>query len=413
MRQENISKIIVALSLLPLLLLSCGKGDDLQTENRLRNWDAMLDEQPGAVLEGLSRLNPQKLSKTNRAYHGLLKTIASDKIYVEFTSDSLINETVHFYGKHIPGEDEHIRSLVYQGIVRIRMGTNDTTAFLPLEKAKKLFAVSKNQNPKLGYLLNYYLGELHYGNGNYKLAEKYYKGSLWYARLEKSERHIFDAFTVLFWNEMIQDHHEIGKLYLDTLLIFKTISSETQYVTLNMQSAYYDSQDDFNRSLQCEKEMLHLLPSVRFNPKMFRVLFSISDKYKSLSQPDSAWHYGLQAIQQITDSTYKLNYLLFQNMADIALQQGNYKTADAYRSKMFEAYQHYANAQTDKTILELEKRYDLSEAENRALQFNNAQIAALLNTSTVNMKSRKAHLKKKIIENAGRIENAEPILALF
>lgn len=368
MRQGGNRKTILMLFLLPLMLLCCVNGKEQQVYTRLQQWDALLQEHPGAVLDSLRKLDPVRLSQTNRAYHGLLKTIAEDKTYTEFTSDSLISGVERYYSRQRPGGNDHIRSLIYQGIVRIRMGDTDTTAYIPLEKAKKLFSESKRTDPSTGYLLNYYLGDLHYNNGNYYLADIYYKESLRYAGLENVERHIFDAYTALFWNEMTQGNCGTGKLYLDTLLNFNHISAEIRYNILNMQSVYYDTQGDFNQSLQCEKEMLNLLPSVKYNVDEFRTLFSISDRYKSLNQPDSAIYYGLQAIRHINDTTYKFNYLLYQNVADIALQQKNYKMAEEYRSKMFEVYEHYVNDQSDKIILELEKRYDLTEAENKAFR---------------------------------------------
>lgn len=368
MRHRNHRKIILLLFLLLWVSLSCNNEREQQLYIRLQQWDNLLEGHPEAVSDSLQKLDPGRLSPANRAYHGLLKTIADDKTYAEFTSDSLISEVERYYDKHRPEKRDHIRSLVYQAIVRIRMGGTDTTAYIPLEKAKKLFAGSKDQNPFTGYLLNFYLGDLHYNNGNYSLADLYYRESLRYARLKNTERYIFDAYTALYWNEMTLKHYEPGKLYLDTLLNFKHISDEIEYNVLNMQSVYDKTQSDFNRSLQCEKEMLGLLPSIKYKVDEFRTFFSISDQYKNLNQEDSALYYGLQAIQHINDTTYKFNYLLYKNVADIAVQQKNYVLAEEYRRKMFEVYDHYVNEQTNKIILELEKRYDLAETENKALK---------------------------------------------
>lgn len=264
MRLGSTRKIVLALSLLLWVSLSCNNEWERQTYSRLRQWDALLEKDPEAVLDSLRKLDPEQFFQANRAYHGLLKTIPEDKAYTEFTSDSLISEVERYYSRHPPEGNDYIRSLIYQGIVRYRMGDTDTTAYIPLEKAKKLFAESKDQNPSTGYLLNFYLGDMHYNNGNHYLADVYYKESLRYAGLENSERHIFDAYTALFWNEMTKENYETGKLYLDILLNFKYISAEIKYNILNMQSVYYDAQGDFNRSLQCEKDMLDLLPSIKY-----------------------------------------------------------------------------------------------------------------------------------------------------
>lgn len=365
---ERNLKTVLILFIVLWVPFSCNKEDERQIYIRMQQWDDRLEQYPEAVLDSLRELGPGQLSPANRAYHGLLKTIADDKAYTEFTSDSLISEVVRYYGKYRPGTDDHIRSLIYQSVVRCRMGISDTTAYKSLKKAGQLFTASESQNPAIGYLLNFYLGDMNYKSGNYSVADIYYKESLHHAGLGKSDKHIFDVYTALFWNEMTREDYNRGKLCLDTLFAFRDMSDEIRYNILNMESAYYDIQGDFNRALQSEKEMQALLPSVKYKVDQFRNLFSISDKYKSLNQLDSAMYYGLQAIEHINDTTYQLNYLLYQNVADIALQQENYKMAEKYRRRTFEVYEYYVDEQTNQRILELEKQYDLTEAENRALK---------------------------------------------
>jgi len=48
-----------------------------------------------------------------------------------------------------------------------------------------------------------------------------------------------------------------------------------------------------------------------------------------------------------------------------------------------------------------------------AMKLDNSQIAAFLNINSVNLKSRKTYLKKKLKENASSIHNFEQIMSLF
>ena len=346
---------------------------------RLTRWDVLLDENPDVIIDSLELINAKELDARNQAYYGLLKTIAQDKTYADFTSDSLIANTVRYYDHHETGSENHIRSLVYRGIVLTRMGITDSTVYVPLIRAKELFDQSKDPNPSIGYLLYYYLGNLHYKNGNHELAKKYYYRALDYARKENLPRHIFDVYSELFWNEMAQDRYEIGKLYLDTLLNLKNHVPNIDFNIMNMQSVYYDIQGEHEKALQCEKDMVGLLPFQKEKVDNFRTYYSLSDRYKSANKLDSAMYYGLQAIASISDSGYHLNYLLYKNVADIAAEQGNYKLADSLRQKMFEAYEHSVEEQTNTKILELEKRYDLAKAETKALKAqNNVTLLAVL-----------------------------------
>lgn len=347
---------------------------------RLTRWNVLLDECPETIIDSLELINPKVLDARNRAYYGLLKTIAEDKSFADFTSDSLIATTVRYYDHHESGSENHIRSLVYRGIVCMRLGVTDSTVYVPLIHAKELFDKSKEQNPSIGYLLYYYLASLHYQNGNHELARKYYYRALDYAKKENSQRHIFDAYSELFWNEMTQDRYETGELYLDTLLHFKNRVPDIDFTILNMQSVYYDTQGEHEKSLQCEKDMIDLLPLQKGKVENFRTYYSLSDRYKSGNKLDSAMYYGLQAIASISDSGYRLNYLLYKNVADIAAAQENYRSADSLRQKMFEAYEHSVDEQTNTKILELEKRYDLAKVETKALKAQNnvTLLSALL-----------------------------------
>lgn len=365
---HSIVEYCIAIIFLFLLFPGCNREQDQLEHTSLQQWDTLLAHHPEAVRDSLQLIDPEKLSHANRIYHGLLKTIADDKTYVTFTSDSLISEIEQYYSKRQTGSPLHIRSLIYRSIVGIRMGIVDTVAYIPLKEAKRLFVESKLNDPGIGYLLHYYLGDLHYSNNNHTEANLYFTDCLCFAKMENNHRHIFDAYTALFWNEMTKENYRAGKNYLDTLMSLKHISKEEEYNLLNMQSVYYDVQGDFHRSLQCEKQMIHLLPSVKYEVDEFRTQFSISRKFKKLEQPDSALYYGLQAIQLIKDSTYKLNYQLYENIADIALLRRDYKMADEYRRKMFEIYQKSVDYRIEKRILELEKLYDLTDSENKALK---------------------------------------------
>jgi len=346
---------------------------------KLTRWDVLLDECPEAIIDSLELINAKQLDARNRAYYGLLKTIAEDKSFSDFTSDSLIANTVRYYDHHEIGSENHIRSLVYRGIVLMRIGVTDSTVYVPLICAKELFDKSKKQNPSIGYLLYYYLGSLHYQNCNHELAGKYYYRALNYAKKENSQRHIFDAYSELFWNEMTRDRYETGKLYLDTLLRFKNRVPDIDFTILNMQSVYYDIQGEHEKALWCEKDMAGLLPFQKETVENFRTYYSLSDRYKSVNKLDSAMYYGLQSIASISDSGYRLNYLLYKNVADIAAAQENYRLADSLRQKMFEAYEHSVDEQINTKILELEKRYDLAKAENKALKAqNNVTLLAVL-----------------------------------
>ncbi|MEA4905842.1 MAG: hypothetical protein VB075_00150 [Petrimonas sp.] len=167
---------------------------------------------------------------------------------------------------------------------------------------------------------------------------------------------------------MEQEKFNEGKKYLDSLEMINSKSIDEEYFLLNAQSVYYDTQNMHEKSLEKEKEQIKLAPHIKEKPEIFRLYYSISDQYKDMNQLDSAAVYALKAIEHISDTTYQLNYLLYENVADIAEISGDYHTANNYRKQAALIREKTIEKETDKHILKLEKQYDLSRAENKALQ---------------------------------------------
>ena len=368
MRQKGNRKTILMLFLLLWIPLSCNNEGDRQTYIRLQQWDNLLEGHPEAVLDSLRKLDPRRLSHAHRAYHGLLKTISEDKVYTEFTSDSLISEVERYYKGEQGNDYMHARSLIYQAIVRCRMNIFDSTVLSPLKEAEKVSVHLKKQDPCIGYLMNYYLGEVLTENLQSESAEIYYKKALDFVKYGGNRERRFDAYMALYWCKMIQDKFEEGKLYLDTLQQFSNLTSDQRYILYNALSSYYDTQKETIQSLEIKIKQKDLIPLLKQEKEIFRLYASISDRYKKLNELDSAMYYADLAIVSVVDTTYALNYLLYENIADIAEKQHAYKSANEYRKTGANLLRKNIRRETEAQIRELEKKYALSEMKNEALK---------------------------------------------
>ena len=377
-------RIFKVLTLLIALILcsSCSERGDKSAKERLSGWDAMLDTAPQRVSDSLEAMERERLSRSGKAYYDLLKVISDDKTYVNFSSDSLINTVSDYYRTHEPKERNYIRALAYQGIVRTRMGVNDSTVYEPLREADKLIQSNFSPDPSLGYLVNYFLGNIHYNNRNYLSADDYFNRTLSYAHKEKDSIHVFDSFLALYWNEMQQRNLVKGQSYLDSVSIFYDKLPGKNYFILNAQSIYYDITGEPEKALEREKVKLHSYDQLEENIEMSRVYYNISNRYVGLERLDSAMLYAQIAIDMIVDTSYVYNHIYYENIANIAEMQGNYALANDYRKKASDFYKSSVNDRLDTQIAELEKKYDLTEAENEALrareQNSSLVIAALL-----------------------------------
>lgn len=361
-----------------VLFIACNGRENNEIRKMLARWDTLLEKEPSAISDSLNRIDPGTLSRENRAYYSLLKTIADDKTYYEFKSDSLISKAVDFYHLHEPYGNNYIRALTYQGIVRTRMGITDSTVYEPLKKAENIYHANNNPDLSIGYILHYFLGNTHYYNGNFELADKYFQETLDNAKLKNDSSHIFDAYLALYWNKMMQRDMVHSKMYLDSLSNFYNSLPLKRYFILNASSVFYEVNGEFEKALEYDKLQLELAP-IQKDIDISSLYYAVSNRYSKLNQLDSAMLYAQVAIESIVDKNKKENYLFYNNVANIAEKQQNFSMANKYRKQAFELYEKSVKDRLNTQIMELEKKYDLSEAENIALKSQqNTLIIALI-----------------------------------
>jgi len=334
----------------------------------MSSWDTMLDNDPQRVVDSLKTIDRDELSRAGKAYYDLLKVISDDKTYVNFTSDSLINAVSDYYRSSNPEHNNFIRALAYQGIVRTRLGVKDSTVYEPLREAGKLLSARPDSDPSLGYMIHYFLGNIHYNNRNFDSAKEYFQQALNLARDENDSTHVFDTYLALYWNEMGQINFTSSQNYLDTLSLFYQLLPEKDYFILNAQSVYYEIIGEPEVALEKEKFKLNIFNIQNEKIELSRVYFNISNIYVGLEQLDSAMYYAEKSIDLIPDNDYRQNYLYYHNLSQIAEKQGDYMLSNEYLKQAMEMHNRSLRERLDLQIAELEKIYDLSEAENEVLR---------------------------------------------
>lgn len=112
----RLSKIITGLCLIyAFLLCSCGKKPSSEQLERIAE---MISKSPSDALDSLKTIDYASLSESDRHYHDLLSTKASDKAYIKHTSDSLILDVIDYY----QGTGLYPEALYYGGRVYSDIG---------------------------------------------------------------------------------------------------------------------------------------------------------------------------------------------------------------------------------------------------------------------------------------------------
>ena len=371
--------ILIAL----VIICSCRDTEDRALMTKLREWDTMLNDDPYSIIDSLNRVVTNNIPNEQQAYYSLLLTIARDKTYFDFEDDKRISRAVRFYDNHNSENDNHVRALLYQSIVRMRMGTTDSTVYLPLRKAETIFNEINKQNPRTGYMLNYYIGNSYFDADSYDKADQYYMKALEYAKINNDPIYIFDAILVLFWNKMGLKEYDNAKTCLDSIKILPNVPSDKELLLLNAESYYYQKTENLNQAIESGKKQIALLEKEHIEADISKLYYSISRQYLTLNQIDSAKIYGEKAIEQINVINRKENFLYYINLAEIAADEGNYKGANEYQVQALDQYRKTVTERLSNQLNEAEKKYDLSISENKLLKSRQRSIFWALATVIV------------------------------
>ena len=141
-----------------------------------------------------------------------------------------------------------------------------------------------------------------------------------------------------------------------------------------MQSVYFESLGQYKKAIELEKEILQIKKKQEYQNTLIANFYNISKAYSNLNQTDSALKYAQLSVKAIQDTSHQLNHLYYLNLARSAEKSGNWKLSIYGYKKTYELMSSNVNKNLDTNILELEKKYDLTELENKALQLKNRAI---------------------------------------
>ncbi len=362
-------KRCIYLSLLFHLLWSCHPRPNEAVTRQLTRIDTLLSINPEAARDTLEAINPLLLRQPNRAYYHLLQTIATDKLYQSFYSDSHISAAVDYYEKQ-PLSDNYLRALLYQGIVRLHLELPDSMVYEPLKKAESILL----EHPKAASLhtatrIFFYLGRVNQDNNNFEQAGFYYGEAVRYAQKAGDNEGVVAGLLAMFWGYLRQNDFENALSLLNRLDEMKNISPELQFDIINAHGGYFLTKGEYNKALMAYKQLEKLTNQLKGKPLLSHLYYSIAKIYGRIDELDSALYYAQKATENIADTSFQSkNYYLHTYLADMAQQEGKYELAATHYKEAFGLLLKSVDEKTEKRIYELEKKYDLSRVEVNALR---------------------------------------------
>lgn len=364
----RIFRFLLLLWMLSALFSSCTQKKNSKTHTLLARWDSIQQVTHQDISDSLKTITYITLSEDDKAYYNLLDAACSRQKEQAIASDSVINSVVAYYHKHSRNRENLIRAYIYQGIVRSQIPHSDSTIFESLKAADKLLKKQKEPKNINGFLINFYLGRAHYNRDNLMLAEQYFRKAYEFGKRSNDTTLMAEAQQAIFWNHLKREDVHSAKFQLDTLARYENLNSKTKSEIAKAKAIYYHTTGDYLNALLSEKEQLAEGMIDKSPFEISNIFYNISTRYLHINKLDSAMLYGQIAIDYATDSASKYNYLLYENVADIAERFHNHNLSNLYRKRTLEAYQHTIHERLNTEIIRLEKQYDLSEAENSALR---------------------------------------------
>lgn len=355
---------------LPFFLWYCQPSIQKEIHRKLVSVDRLIEKNIQAAEDSLDLIYLEDLDKTNQAYYHLLKSIIGSKLNYEFLNDSAISASVDLFRRPIPDRN-FARSLIFQGIVRHRIGNiSDSLVFVPFKEVESLVnnypdIVSGEDLVKLWF----YLGLLHKQNQNLQLADEYLNLALSKAKEVGDVESVVVTSLVVFWKDLQRGQKDKALVVLDDLNDLEGITTERQYDIANARAAYYMLTGHYSGALNGYLKLESLASDMKERPKLSNVYYSICKAYKGMGEMDSAFFYAQKAVEYFDDSAgdYE-DYFLYTNLADVAANQDENALAVKQYRNAVDLLLKKVDEKGHKRILELEKRYDLSQARVETLK---------------------------------------------
>lgn len=351
---------------LPLLIFFSCQTYNKSVRHQLIAIDSLIYKNISAAKDSLEQMDAGSLDEKNKAYYYLLKTIVGVNTNQAISNDSTITIAVQRFKAPIPNNN-YLRAVIYQSVVRFQTGQYpDSIIFDAFKDVEQILAMKPDLMSRhtLTYLW-FYIGLLHQSNSNHKLAEEYFSRALNNARQINNVESIVSASLGIFWSYLRNRNFEEAGAVLNRLDSLKDIPPERQLDILNAQGAYYIVKGNNSKAIGFYREIERLASSVSRKPRMPNIYYAIALAYDRMNLPDSVIYYAQKSINSINDSLLnKYDYHhLYAYLGSKALKQKLYPLAAQTYKEAFQLLMNSVERKTEKQILQLEKKYDISLAQ--------------------------------------------------
>ncbi len=327
---------------------------------RLAAIDELLDRDPATAFDSLSLITSNGSSDKEKAYFGLLLTIAQHKNGAIPKNDSIIAFSREWFSI---GNDYYnqARSLFYDGVVLYDNYLDDSLALCYLQHARHIVERYNVGSKRFKALLYSYLGKINSERElNFSEAIAYYSSAIdLESELGNARNLIIDYCNLIICQIQLNRQKEASAalISLDSLTL---CHPDIRLNAPNNTKAIY-----YTHCYENLDSALFYIRKIRPSNSVAegsRQLL-LSTVFKRQHQLDSAVYYTQLALQNHPSSDRQTIHVYYHDLSDLYWQQGNADSSAHYARRAYEALHAQQDKRAEKRILELEKQYDVASRD--------------------------------------------------
>ena len=349
------------INLLMILVLFISCVQEKEDNNVLRRVEACMELFPDSALSLLSQIEcPECMRGQQRADYALLLTQALDKNYLDnLQSDSLIMIAVEYY-KQEGDKLKAGKAYFYYGKVML-LKDRLSDAMQAYLKASSL--LEETRDYKVQGMVWEYIGYLNSVQGLYENSIDNFKHSIRYYELASDRRRILYGYRNMARGYFSVHHNDSAGWYAEKGLVLSDTISGMKASFLHLLGLIANNEKRYPQAIEYFSKAMELCDD--FNDK-YRYSLSLGRVYSEVGQKKKAEDCFVSCINatNIFVSSGAYCYL-----ADMNKKDGNYLKAFLYKEKSDSLLEVVRNAELQKQLLDLQKKY-----ENDKLVLENKQI---------------------------------------
>lgn len=363
-----------------IILISCQSNKKYYTD-LLNDLENQLDQYPEMVGDSLKSIEPNRLSEPQKAHYYLLEAIATDKNLQNLQKDSTLLIAIQYYKQ----TKEYYRLSYCQYYLGkyIKKNGKKEDAYNMFKQAETNYNQGSQADPHLIGLIYYHLSLIQKQQRNLNEANDYVLSSLHEFSTINDTLSIVHALKLLGTIYINKKEYDLAEEKLqEAVRLISLVGSKTRYVietkasTLNLLGLLYRYKKKFDTAFLYFQKCLFLFEKYDIEtPSQYYYNAIMTFSYLNLS--DSVKYYCYKMIDAAQEEDNYFNQINgYRILFDTEEKNGNYKEACLLKTK-FNTIKDSMNAQTSKRIvLELEKKYNITEKQKELLRAENNNLRA-------------------------------------